>query len=196
MSRESQKKTIIAEPEIGDNGIGHSNAEVGAGGSAPASPAELEKALEVSLARIASLEEKLAEKESSSSDGIKELATVLSQLVPKQPTIVQVNESDGINRSTDFKGTKANVDGRSMLEAQQTLMMFRNEAKRPISIPKSIAAYVGTSLTITVNGVRVSIPCDGRTYYINESHWEHARERLAKLDVLNSNNEPQVIEIG
>jgi hypothetical protein len=82
------------------------------------------------------------------------------------------------------------------MEAQQTLQMCRNERKFPISISKTIANSVGPSLTITVNGVRVSIPCDGKTYYINESHYEHARERLAKLDILTSNTEPQVIEIG
>lgn len=195
MANNSQKKSVIAEPEIGGNGIGHSDAQVGKGGAA--SPAELATALEKVLARNAQLEEELAAEkaESKGSEGIKELAAALMQLVPKQPA-GQMQDADNINRSTDFKGTKATVDGRSLMEAQQTLQMFRNEPKHPISISKTIANSVGPNLSITVNGVRVSIPCDGKTYYINESHWEAARERLAKLDMLTANTEPQVIEIG
>ena len=82
------------------------------------------------------------------------------------------------------------------MEAQQTLQMFRNERKKPISISKTMANMVGPSLSVTVNGVRVSIPCDGKTYMINESHWEHARERLAKLDLLSADTEPQIVEVG
>jgi hypothetical protein len=195
MANNSQKKSVIAEPEIGGNGIGHSDAQVGKGGAA--SPAELATALEKVLARNAQLEAELAAEkaESKGSEGIKELAAALMQLVPKQPA-GQMQDADNINRSTDFKGTKATVDGRSLMEAQQTLQMFRNEPKHPISISKTIANSVGPNLSITVNGVRVSIPCDGKTYYINESHWEAARERLAKLDMLTANTEPQVIEIG
>lgn len=191
MANNSQKKSVTAEPEIGGNGIGHSNAQ---GGGGVASPAELSLALEQVLARNAKLEAEL-EAAKNGSNGIKELASALMQMMPKQPAAMP-QESDNINRTSDFKGTKATVDGRSLMEAQQTLQMFRNEPKHPISISKTIANAVGPNLSITVNGVRVSIPCDGKTYYINESHWEHARERLAKLDMLTANTEPQVIEIG
>jgi hypothetical protein len=83
-----------------------------------------------------------------------------------------------------------------MLEAQQTMALFRNEDKMPISIPKTMSNIIGPNLDVTVNGVRVSIPCDGKTYYINRTHYEHARERLAKLDILASHNEPEVVEIS
>ena len=65
-----------------------------------------------------------------------------------------------------------------------------------LSIPKSIANAVGSSLAVTVNGVRVCVPCDGKTYMINETHYEHIRERLAKIDILAADTEPQVVEIG
>ena len=195
MATNSQKKSVIAEPEIGGNGIGHSDAQVGKGGAA--SPAELATALEKVLARNAQLEAELAAKNNGSND-IKQLADVLTSMMTanQQQYVSAVPDSDGINRTSDFKGTKATVDGRSLMEAQQTLQMFRNEPKHPISISKTIANSVGPNLSITVNGVRVSIPCDGKTYFINESHWEAARERLAKLDMLTANTEPQVIEIG
>lgn len=186
----SQNNKVTTEPEIGSDGMGHSNAQVG--GDASASSAELAKALELVLARNAKLEEELAAAKNGS-DGIEKLANIFAQIMPKQH---DTDLGDGINRTADFKGTKATVDGRSLMEAQQTLQEFRNEPRHPISISKALASSVGADLPITVNGVRVSIPCDGKTYYINETHWEHARERLAKLDALTSKTEPQVIEIS
>ena len=144
----SQKKSVTTEPEIGSSGIGHSDAKGSGGGVA--SPAELALALEKVLARNEQLEKELAASKSNSSDGIKELANVLMSMA-KQP-VPAPQDVDNINRTSDFKGTKATVDGRSLMEAQQTLQMFRNERKFPISISKTIANSVGPSLTITVNG--------------------------------------------
>ena len=59
-----------------------------------------------------------------------------------------------------------------------------------------MATKFGPSLSITVNGVRVSIPCDGKTYFINETHWEHARERMAKVDALDADEAPNIVEIN
>lgn len=196
MPTKSQKTNTTTEPEIGGAGLEYSNANnIQSGSGNPASAAELALALEYSQRRVAELERDAALRKSGDSQ-IGELAKVLAQYLPKQPA-EQVNANpENINRTTDFQNQRATVDGRSLMEAQQTLMEFRNEEKRPISISKSIAAFVGANLVITVNGVRVSIPCDGKTYYINKSHWEHARERLAKLDLLNSNTEPQIVVMG
>lgn len=196
MPTKSQKTNTTTEPEIGGAGLEYSNANnIQSGSGISASAAELALALEYSQKRVAELERDAALRKSGDSQ-IGELAKILAQYLPKQPA-EQVNVNpENINRTTDFQNQRATVDGRSLMEAQQTLMEFRNEEKRPISISKSIAAFVGANLVITVNGVRVSIPCDGKTYYINKSHWEHARERLAKLDLLNSNTEPQIVVMG
>jgi hypothetical protein len=119
----------------------------------------------------------------------------LTQAV-NRPTVQAVPEPDGINRTTDFRNQRATIDGQGLAEAQITLSEFKSEERKPISIPKAMANQVGAALAITVNGVRVSIPCDGKTYYINATHWEHARERLAKLDILAANTEPQIVEIS
>lgn len=117
----------------------------------------------------------------SQTDVIESLAKAITAAA--QPKVVGPTEMDNINRSSDFKNTKAMVDGRNMMEAQQSLQEFRNETKHPIAIPKAMANFLGPNLNVTVNGIRVSIPCDGKTYYINETHWEHARERMAKVDI-------------
>lgn len=196
MPAKSQKNLNTTEPEIGGAGIEYSNADVQRGSGNSASSAELAIALEESQKRIAKLEREAAQRNSGDSQ-MGELIKALTAYLPKQPAEnpALVNP-DNINRTTDFQNQRATVDGRSLMEAQQTLMEFRNEEKRPISISKAIASFVGANLVVTVNGVRVSIPCDGKTYYINKSHWEHARERLAKLDLLNANTAPQIVVMG
>jgi hypothetical protein len=190
----SQKTTFTTtEPEIGGSGMGHSNAP-NQGGSL-ASPAELALALEESQKRVRALERQVAANNSGNNQ-IGDLVQALAALIPKEPQKPVVPNVENINRTTDFQNQKATVDGRSLMEAQQTLMEFRNEEKRPISISKAIANFVGANLDVTINGVRVSIPCDGKTYFVNKSHWEHARERLAKLDLLNSNTSPQIVVMG
>jgi hypothetical protein len=135
--------------------------------------------------KVETLELEIQESKQKSSnpqtDAIKALTEAIAAAA--QPKVVGPTEMDNFNKTSDFKNTKAMVDGGNMMEAQQALASFRNEVKKPISIPKSLANFLGPNLNVTVNGIRVSIPCDGKTYYINETHWEHARERMAKVDI-------------
>lgn len=190
----NQKNPAIADPDTRDSGVVHSDATLkGSGRKATAD--ELALALEASQREIAELKAAAAAREAQGSD-LKQLADLLAGMVAPKNTATAVPEQDAINRSTDFKNQRATVDGRSMIEAQQTMALFRNEDKMPMSIPKTMSAIIGPNLDVTVNGVRVSIPCDGKTHYINRTHYEHARERLAKLDKLAANTEPQVVEIS
>lgn len=190
----NQKNPAIADPDTRDSGVVHSDATLkGSGRKATAD--ELALALEASQRENAELRAAAAAREAQGSD-LKQLADLLAGMVAPKNTATAVPEQDAINRSTDFKNQRATVDGRSMMEAQQTLAMFRNEERMPISIPKTMSAIIGPNLDVTVNGARVSIPCDGKTWYINKTHYVHARERLAKLDILAANTEPQVIEIS
>lgn len=192
MPNKYQKPQVIADPDTRDSGMSERSDATLKGGSRKASADELAFALAASENRVRELERQLSAK--SESDSIRQLADALVQAV--RPTVQAVPEPDHINRTTDFKNQMATLDGQSMQEAQQLLATFRNEDKLPISIPKSMANTVGASLPITVNGVRVSIPCDGKTHYVNKTHWEHARERLAKLDIQAANTEPQIVEIS
>ena len=183
----------IADPDIRDSGIADSKQPL-EGGSRKATAEELAAALAASERRNAQLEAQLTANQNAGSDSIQALALAISQLT--KPTVSAVPESDNLNRSTDFKNQRATVDGQNMVEAQQALSQFRSEERKPISISKTMANQVGAILSITVNGVQVRIPCDGKTYYVKKTHWEHARERLAKLDLHSANVEPQVLEIS
>jgi hypothetical protein len=190
----NKKNQAIADPDTRDSGIVGSEQPL-EGGSRKATAEELAIALEAVERRNAQLEAQLSAKDSTGSDAIQALALAISQLNQK-PTVSAVPESDNLNRSTDFRNQRATVDGQNMLEAQQSLSKYRSEERMPISIPKTMANQVGAILSISVNGVQIRIPCDGKTYYVNKTHWEHARERLAKLDLHSANVEPQVLEIS
>lgn len=191
----NQTTTAIADPDTRNSGMLESSSAPSEGGSRKASPEELAEALAAIHQQNMELKSQIAAMQSQQSDPINKLAELLTPLIQK-PAVQAVPEPDNLNRTTDFKNQRATMDGQAMLESQQLLAGFKTEDKLPISIPKTMANSVGSSLAITVNGVRVSIPCDGKTYYINRTHWEHARERLAKIDILNSNTEPQIVEIS
>lgn len=193
MPKNIRNNSAIADPDIRDGGISERSDATLEGGGRMASSDELALALELSQRRVAELEAQMASR-NTGSDAIQQLAEIITAAV--KPTVQAVPEPDNINRTTDFRNQRATLDGQIMAESQQLLAGFKAEPKMPISIPKTMANSVGSSLAITVNGVRVSIPCDGKTYYINRTHWEHARERLAKLDILASNTEPQIVEIS
>ena len=191
----NQTTKAIADPDTRDSGMLGSSSAPSEGGGRKASLEELTNALAAMHQQNLEIKAQIATMQTQQSDPISRLADLLTPLVQKQ-SVQAVPETDNLNRTTDFRNQRATMDGQAMMESQQILAGFKNEEKLPISIPKTINQSVGSSLAITVNGVRVSIPCDGKTYYINRTHWEHARERLAKLDIQNSKNEPQIVEIS
>lgn len=196
MPNESQNKLTIAEAEIGNSGVGHSTPRKGKGSAA--TPLELSLALEESQKEIAILRAELEAQRNSvptptpTSDIDKLAQAILSAAQSAAQPAVDMSH---INSSKDFMGTKTTVDGRSLAEAQETLQYYRGEEKLPISIPKSLQSAFGPALPITVNGVRISIPCDGKTHMINRTHWEHAKERIAKVDLMNADTDPQIVSI-
>lgn len=197
MSNNSEKK-VIAETEIGNNGVGHSKMLGNSGvGADTLTPEELKLALVMSQTQYAQLKAELDELKSASksdSSSIQQLAEILTNAISTKTS--GPTDPDNINRSAEFRERAARMDGASLMEAQSTMMAYRGEPKVPVSIPKTFQNQFGQSLSITVNGVRVSIPCDGKTYYINETHALHAKERVAKVDRLLSNTEPEITEIN
>lgn len=206
MPKNDSEKEIIAEAEIGNDGVGHStmHGESAGGSNNEPSAEELKLALVASQETINAMQAELVElrkkqapaaEESGSSD-VNSLVKMLADAIVTStkgahgPTL-----PDNINRTEDFK-ERTRVDGQSLMEAQATMSMYKNEPKVWISIPKSFQSTFGPTLSITVNGVRVAIPVDGKQYRINETHAIHARERIAKVDRLNSDTEPQVVEIN
>ena len=194
----SENKKVIAESEIGNNGVGHSKMLGESGVENTSTPEELKLALAISESQRAQLQAELDSIKSAGktdSSSIDKLAELLTNAIVQKSPVVGPTEPDNVNRTVEFRERAARIDGASLMEAQSTMMAYSGESKLPVSIPKTFQSQFGQTLDITVNGVRVSIPCDGKTYFINETHAIHAKERLAKVDRLLSDNEPKVTEI-
>lgn len=190
--------TLTSESEIGSNGVGHSTMQNSLGeASNEVSPEELKLALLASQNTIQALTNELENLKkaqtptNSNSDSINTLVELLANAVASK-TAGPV-ETDNINRTDNFKERVA-VDGKSLMEAQATLNMYKHEPTEYISIPKTFANQFGPTLSITVNGVRVSIPVDGKSYKINRTHALHAKERIAKVDRLLSDTSANIVE--
>jgi hypothetical protein len=194
----SENTKVAAETEIGGDGAGHPKA--------PSPKAEASASAAGRIGAEGDLAKRIAELESENaslkakaqasdpSDSINRLAEALLGAVGKAKTSGP-SEQDNVNRTEMFK-ERTKIDGNSLMEAQATLAVYKNEEKMPISIPKAFQTQFGPALAVTVNGVRVSIPCDGKTYMIDKTHAMHARERLAKVDIQVSSDESQVVEIN
>jgi len=186
-------KEAIANAESSGGPIVTSGAERGKVAGKPATDASISQALEAVMKENAALKQQLTN--TSAQASINQLAEALTKAISsikaEQPPI---DTNNRVNSTTSLTNRldASKVDGRGLMEAQETLLAFKSEAKMPISIPRSLATSVGPFLSVTVNGVRVAIPCDGSTYYINKTHYEHARERIAKLDLLGADNSPDI----
>jgi hypothetical protein len=188
-------KDATSVTEDGSSQVKFSNATATDEGAAKAAPQPVvsNDAYKATVRELNALKLELASvKQSQNTDSISKLADLIASSMKPAPAPVDTNNTINSTKSLTGMQEVSNVDGRSLIQAQELLQGFRAESKKPITIPRSLATSVGPYLTITVNGVRVSIPCDGQTHYINETHWEHAMERIAKLDSANSDNAPDI----
>lgn len=61
---------------------------------------------------------------------------------------------------------------------------YRKENKVAISISPFYAPYLGNVVRQIVNGIVVDVPCDGQTYYINETHASHIITKIKRIDAM------------
>lgn len=198
MSNDTQKPTTNAETEIGVGGVGHpSNAS--ASKEAPKGASAESVALTKALETINMLQRQLeAERSKPSQDqnAIKELAAALRSLKQENVGAHGKPVSDDAVRAGDVRRSQTLIDGNGLMQAQRNLMSFSSEAQVPVSVPKSLAAYCGTSLAVAINGVRISVPADGKVYMLPSSFATAVRERIAKLEHAQTDNlEPQITTI-
>lgn len=193
MSKSQTNNEAIATAENSGSPIATSSADGTKVAAKAATDVSIQKALEVVMAENAALKQQITN--SSAQASIDQMAQAFTKAIASiKPETPHVDTNNRVNSTTSLTNRldASKVDGRGLVEAQETLLSFKNEPKMPISIPRSMASSIGPFLAITINGVRVAIPCDGVTYYINRTHYEHAKERIAKLDLLNSDNNPDI----
>ena len=149
----------------------------------------LAKALEESNALLAKLKaenEQLkaqaTSNKKSSEDPLERLANLLTTVIANNNNQQGPTEEEKLNKASDFNNQRMMVDSRSLAEAQVAVSEFRAEPKVPVIIAKSYANKFGPSVAVSVNGIRVSVPCDGKMYMINQTHALHIQERIAKVE--------------
>lgn len=84
------------------------------------------------------------------------------------------------------KPTQASVDAMSLRSADRKRQIvaqgYAKEKKVAVSIPAPYKPYFGSTAMISVNGVSVYIPVDGRSYYVNETHAAEIFETLQNIN--------------
>jgi len=81
---------------------------------------------------------------------------------------------------------EANANRRIQVKETQRRTLVKkylSEKKIPVTISPLYAPYLGRVVPVLVNGIRVDIPADGRTYQINSTH---ASEIIAKIRRINN----------
>lgn len=61
---------------------------------------------------------------------------------------------------------------------------FRAQDKVPVQISPLYRPYFGRVMTVTINGISVAVPCDGKTYEVPASFAEEVQVRIYKQDRL------------
>lgn len=69
-------------------------------------------------------------------------------------------------------------------ERKNLANFYLNESKIPVTVSPFYAPYLGKVVPVLVNGIRVDIPADGRTYQINETHAGEIIAKIRRIDNL------------
>lgn len=66
---------------------------------------------------------------------------------------------------------------------QALAQTYKVEGKVPVSISPSYRPHFGSTAMISVNGISVYVPCDGRAYSINATHAAELFETIDRIDL-------------
>lgn len=94
----------------------------------------------------------------------------------KPVTAVKENVSAEVKHERGFN--------KAELKRKGLVNQYRAENKVPVSISPFYAPYLGKSVRQIVNGIVVDVPCDGQTYYINETHASHIITKIKRIDAM------------
>lgn len=67
-------------------------------------------------------------------------------------------------------------------QRQNLTKIYLAEDKVPVRISPFYAAQLGRVVSILVNGIRVQVPADGKTYQVNRTHADEIHAKIARID--------------
>lgn len=78
------------------------------------------------------------------------------------------------------------LSNRKVAEAQKLLQVnaqrLKVEKKSPVTLAPMYQAYFGEVMTVTLNGLSIYVPVNGRTYQVPKSYAQIIQERRRRVD--------------
>lgn len=68
------------------------------------------------------------------------------------------------------------------MKRRALLDTYKNEDKLAVNISPMYAKYFGNTMTVSINGITIAIPCNGKTYRVPKTHAIEALSRIRKVD--------------
>jgi hypothetical protein len=104
-----------------------------------------------------------------------------------EEVITTVVEAPSAPVAPSLPATEANANRRVQVKETQRralVKIYLSEKKIPVTISPLYAPYLGKVVPVLVNGIRVDIPADGRTYQINSTHASEIIAKIRRIDNL------------
>lgn len=70
------------------------------------------------------------------------------------------------------------------LKRRALVKKYKAQEKMAVNISPLYKPHFGNTLTVSINGITVCIPCDGKTYQVPETHAIEAISRVRKVDTM------------
>lgn len=91
----------------------------------------------------------------------------------------EIVEAPDVTSKTPTK--LANINTRES-RRKKLVEIYKGEDKVPVTVSPFYAPYLGKVVPVLVNGIRVDIPADGRTYKINQTHAGELISKIERID--------------
>lgn len=105
--------------------------------------------------------------------------------IPEIENVVAPVEVAPVKASVPLPEANANRRIQVKETQRRTLVKtYLSEKKIPVTISPLYAPYLGRVVPVLVNGIRVDIPADGRTYQINSTHASEVIAKIRRIDDL------------
>ena len=100
-------------------------------------------------------------------------------------TLAPTKKERTTSQGTSRKASEHN-DAKEMvaLEKQQRnlLEVYKNEPKQAVRVAPSYAKHFGKMMRVSINGISVTVPCDGQSIKLPETFATEVARRMAAID--------------
>jgi len=105
----------------------------------------------------------------------------------KTETTLETTDVETITVPSTLASTEAKAAvayNKLELKRKQLVNVYKNETKVPVTVSPFYAPYLGRVVRVSVNGIIVDIPADGKTYQVNKTHADHIVSKIKRIDAM------------